>query len=196
MSGTSIQIDSIKFSDNTKQYMGFPPIGGIIAWAGKWDDIPSGYLRCDGKAIDATMDNGIYENLYNKLGHNRYGVINGKRRIPDLCRRFPKGTGNWNNETNIYGGSSKLNASNYVHQHKLNRTGWVSEHYNNEVDDDQDQSDILVGTTATATRWAYGPKLSTGVNPSTGQATHQIKDADNKEFYPEFVATVYIIRYE
>lgn len=74
------------------------PIGAIFPWAGQaesWEDIPEGYLLCDGSEVETYR----YRDLYNVIGNLYNGsaplttvsTSGGTFRLPDLRGRFPLG---------------------------------------------------------------------------------------------------------
>jgi microcystin-dependent protein len=74
------------------------PIGAIFPWAGQadnWEDVPEGYLLCDGSEIEVYR----YRELFNIVGNLYNGsrplttvsTSGGTFRLPDLRGRFPLG---------------------------------------------------------------------------------------------------------
>jgi microcystin-dependent protein len=74
------------------------PIGAIFPWAGQadsWEEIPQGYLLCDGSEVETYR----YRALYNVVGNLYNGdrplttvtTSGGTFRLPDLRGRFPLG---------------------------------------------------------------------------------------------------------
>ena len=63
--------------------------GQIIMWAGALDNLPSGYLLCDGK----TYAESDYPKLAQAIGHvfGKFGVESGNFCVPDLSGRFVVG---------------------------------------------------------------------------------------------------------
>lgn len=64
-----------------------PPIGAVMAYAGKWTEdrtIQTGWMLCDGRAVDASK----YPDLAAALGET-----DGKVQLPDLCGRTVIGAG-------------------------------------------------------------------------------------------------------
>lgn len=88
------------------------PSGSMTMFAG--DNAPSGWLICDGSAIDRTT----YADLFSILG-TKYGLGNGTTtfNLPDLQNRFPVGRGPapWSDILNEKGGSKDLIVVSHTH---------------------------------------------------------------------------------
>ena len=70
MSGVRVTKQYIEFKDNTKLTGIFPKIGTIILWPGDINNIPDGYLLCDGRMIDkeeTISENSNEKNMINYL---------------------------------------------------------------------------------------------------------------------------------
>ena len=94
----SVSDGSIVYSDekiNTAPYAIYAqngvPTGSIIAYSGAEDDLPSGWLLCDGQSFP---DNEIYANLKKFLDGTK---------VPDLRGQFLRGTGTYINDANKSG---------------------------------------------------------------------------------------------
>ena len=76
---------------NTLVGVGAVPIGCVIMWAGSPSSIPTGYLLCDGTAINRT---GTYAPLFAGIG-TAYGEGNGSTtfNVPALVNRYVYGAG-------------------------------------------------------------------------------------------------------
>ena len=70
------------------------PTGTIHMYAGQYNNIPSGWMLCDGSAISRTT----YKNLFDVIG-TQFGVGDGSTtfNIPDFRDIFPKGAPNTTN---------------------------------------------------------------------------------------------------
>lgn len=77
------------------------PIGAIMPYAGpiaSFDDIPSGYLLCDGSEVQQ----GIYPDLFDVIQFTYgTGVNPSTFKLPDLRGRFPLGLDNMDNGTTV-----------------------------------------------------------------------------------------------
>jgi len=84
------------------------PIGAILPYAGsasKWEDLPDGYLLCDGSEIEVYR----YRELFEVIGSVYNGsapltpvtTTGGTFRLPDLRGRFPLGLQTMNNDLDI-----------------------------------------------------------------------------------------------
>lgn len=67
------------------------PTGSIVAYSGTEDDLPSGWLLCNGQSFP---DNEVYAKLKKYLDGTR---------VPDLRGQFLRGTGNYVNDANKSG---------------------------------------------------------------------------------------------
>jgi hypothetical protein len=194
MPGTKIAKEYIEFSDSTKQYASFPLIGNILMWSGDYKNIPEGYLLCDGEWIENAGDtadlyqklNGLYDKhpidgLSNKPSSGEW------HRVPFMCKRYPLGTENWStiNQDNVYGGSNKLVAQNFVHKHKFDKNGFV--HTQNESKCWTGNGSHLRGKNTTA---SFNTEGVIG-----GNFLHY-EDSLNEEFLPMYSVLKYIIRYK
>jgi microcystin-dependent protein len=65
------------------------PPGTIIAFAGPVEQIPAGWLLCDGRALDRTVPQNTA--LFNHIGSSWGGDAVNMFRIPDLRGRFLRG---------------------------------------------------------------------------------------------------------
>ena len=76
---------------NTLVGVGAVPIGCVIMWAGSPSSIPTGYLLCDGTAINRT---GTYAPLFAGIG-TAYGEGDGSStfNVPALVNRYVYGAG-------------------------------------------------------------------------------------------------------
>jgi hypothetical protein len=76
---------------NTLVGVGAVPIGCVIMWAGSPSSIPTGYLLCDGTAINRA---GTYAALFAGIG-TAYGEGNGSStfNVPALVNRYVYGAG-------------------------------------------------------------------------------------------------------
>lgn len=63
------------------------PVGQMVVWGGEFDNIPQGWLYCDGRSLSVR----VYPELFKILGYN-YGGSKGEFRLPDLreCSRKQK----------------------------------------------------------------------------------------------------------
>lgn len=88
------------------------PAGTISMFAG--DTAPSGWLMCDGSAVDRTT----YADLFAAL-QTKYGVGNGTTtfNLPDIQNRFPvgKGASSWSDTLNKKGGAKDLIVVSHAH---------------------------------------------------------------------------------
>lgn len=71
--------------------LGYMPalVGEIKTWAGRADNIPPGYLYCDGQTLSATL----YPDLFAVLGYS-WGGTSDSFQVPDLRGRFLRGLDN------------------------------------------------------------------------------------------------------
>jgi microcystin-dependent protein len=90
----------------------FNPTGAVLSFAGT--AAPSGYLLCDGSAVDRTT----YSDLYSTIG-TAYGNGNGSTtfNVPDLSTRMPIGTGNGRTEGDSGGEENVTLTTNQMPQH-------------------------------------------------------------------------------
>lgn len=89
------------------------PIGSVQMWSGNSANVPSGWLLCNGQAINRTT----YETLYTLQG-NVFGAGDGSTtfNLPDMRDRFVVGAGNAYS-SNSQGGVASNNIS---HTHTVN----------------------------------------------------------------------------
>jgi microcystin-dependent protein len=79
------------------------PVGTILAFAGSANNLPAGYLLCDGSEVSTAT----YSQLFTLIGYT-YGPANTLKGVntfalPDLRGRFPLGADNMNNYGNVTG---------------------------------------------------------------------------------------------
>lgn len=76
----------------------FWPTGAIVAWPS--DDIPMGWLKCDGSEYSSTAENGKYAALYAIIG-TLYGAGSSgdSFKLPDLRARFIEGASSTSGHT-------------------------------------------------------------------------------------------------
>lgn len=88
------------------------PTGSIVAYRGTEDDLPSGWLLCDGSRFP---DDEIHAQLKDYLGGNN---------LPDLRGQFLRGTGNYTNNSNKSGPRlNEFQEDAFIsHNHPINET--------------------------------------------------------------------------
>lgn len=205
--GTSVLGSGIRYYDNSYQTTAMPPIGTIIIWP--YLTLPTNYIWCDGKPYTRTQDNNKYEKLFNIIG-NIYGGTNPSFNVPNLRTRFPLGYSSDISSTNDQnyvsanrqGGNSTINKNQFVHTHKVETntlaTG-IDRQPNVQIGHDEFYWDNGP--------WIPVPRYSfvSGNTPQYDQAntypsdstvfTHNYNSSSG-EFYPEFMALQYIIKYK
>ena len=85
--GSSVTAVSQSTPDITKRYA-ILPTGTINLYGGQYNNIPSGWLLCDGTAVSRTT----YAELYDVVG-DQFGAGNGSStfNLPNLQAKFPRG---------------------------------------------------------------------------------------------------------
>lgn len=114
------------------QKISYTPTGTILAFAGfinntrPNNNLPTGYLWCNGTAYDTTS----YSRLFNVIGYT-YGGSGSNFNVPDLRRKFLLGAGTKNSmnvdislngttQTSIVGGNSKITINQMAsHKHGI-----------------------------------------------------------------------------
>lgn len=71
------------------------PVGAILPYAGPADQVPYGYLLCDGGEVERTRFSALFDCIGNTYGTPSIGVNTFK--LPDLRGRFPLGRDNMDN---------------------------------------------------------------------------------------------------
>jgi len=71
----------------TAQATANPPVGSVMSWPGPTNKIPSNYMVCDGKELDRTQ----FQALFNAIGTIWGGTAVNKFKIPDLRGYFLRG---------------------------------------------------------------------------------------------------------
>lgn len=124
----SITGEGIIYPDNPQgiQLSPYPTVGTVLMWAGGWgvSSCPSGWLLCDGTSYSQTT----YSDLYSVIG-DTYGSTATEFQVPDLVYKVPIGAKNGNNnidkttayavDTQLTGGTDKINSIYFRHDHKL-----------------------------------------------------------------------------
>lgn len=85
-SGVVTAVSQVNQTDTFKY--GILPTGSVEMYAGQYDNIPTGWLLCDGTAISRTT----YKDLFDVVG-TQFGVGDGSTtfNLPDLQAKFPRG---------------------------------------------------------------------------------------------------------
>lgn len=74
------------------------PKGSIIMWPS--DDIPEGWLKCDGTAYSYTADGGKYKSLFDVIGTTfGTGTEGSTFKVPDMTNRFVEGASSTSGHT-------------------------------------------------------------------------------------------------
>lgn len=98
------------------------PTGTIQMYGGQYDNIPNGWLLCDGTAISRST----YEKLFDIVG-TQFGVGNGSStfNLPDLRAKFPRGATNTADAGTTGGEDSHVlsEAEMPAHDHDFNDPG-------------------------------------------------------------------------
>jgi len=194
MSGVKVNKNYVQFKDTSKMIGAFPIIGSIILWPGNVDNIPNGYLICDGTMLDKeetisqNSNEKKYDKLFEKIGY-KYGNDSNdenKFKIPNMCERFPLGANRQGfinkSATNIMGGVKKLNNTHLRHTHGLSMNNFVKK-FNSQNAWDSTHTNSYPDSYHTTNSY-YNYTATTG-NP-----------ADNEDYLTKFVVTVYLIRYK
>lgn len=181
---TKISSTELTFTDNTSQSSAFPLTGSIVMWP-SGVSIPSGYLPCDGRTLNAETDT-KYSNLYNVILITYGGTGKANFRLPNLTdskygltpigsSTMPSNTINVDNTPKPNGGSNKLINTNIIHRHIFSRAGFMSG---------------MGGTAAD-----NGSSTSLGPGNLTNSLTTDIITSQQSDFYPPFQTVVFIIKY-
>ena len=85
-SGSVTAVSQINQTDNFRYAL--LPTGSVEMYAGQYNNIPSGWLLCDGSAVSRTT----YKDLFDIVG-TQFGVGDGSStfNLPDLQAKFPRG---------------------------------------------------------------------------------------------------------
>jgi microcystin-dependent protein len=193
MSSVKVNKNYVQFKDNSKMIGAFPSIGSIILWPGNVDNIPNGYLICNGTLLDKeetisqNSNEKKYDKLFEKIGY-KYGNDSNdenKFKIPNMCERFPLGANRQEfinkSATNIMGGVKKLNNTHLRHTHGLSMNTFVKKFNTQNAWDSSGPNSYDASWHTTTNHYNY--------TATTGE--HE----DNEDYLTKFVATVYLIRY-
>jgi len=165
------------------------PAGSITLFAGPSSNVPTGWLVCDGSAVNRVTYNKLFANI-----GTTWGAGDGSTtfNLPDLRDRYPVGQGA--NNVGVTGGSATSSSSG-DHAHTQADIGASGSHTHS-IPQGSDQTSS-VGGTATFTV-SHQSHTHGGTNSNTH--THTTPDTDSAGTHshsttPPFATLVPIIRY-
>ena len=186
---TVTAVSQVNLTD-TLQYA-LLPTGSIHLYGGQYDNIPSGWLLCDGTAISRTT----YEKLYDIVG-TQFGVGDGSStfNLPDLRAKFPRGATN----------AANAGATGGEDAHTLTSAETGLPAHNHNITDSGHSHSVSNGSATSATG-GYFRNTGSGASPqglSTNSSSTGITINNNTaanassshENRPAFLELLYMIR--
>jgi microcystin-dependent protein len=154
------------------------PAGTVITFAGS--SAPTGYLKCDGSAVDRTT----FAGLFSAIG-TVYGIGDGSTtfNLPDLRGEFVRG---WDDGRGIDPGrgfATSQNSQNLAHSHNITDPGHVHE---------ISSSDSNVGVAAGAAAAGEIPSANNSESATTGIS---INSSGGLEARPRNISLLYCIKF-
>lgn len=149
------------------------PVGGIMAWPALPNQIPAGWLECNGQAVSRS----VYADLFNVLG-TRYGGGDGSTsfNLPNISTRAIHGLSSTDTQFNVVGqtGGSKTHTMTVAqmppHNHTMNSAGNHSHNISNRYIRDVGSGGNIAGNGGGSV-WR---NLSSVPMSSSGSHTHSI----------------------
>jgi microcystin-dependent protein len=169
------------------------PTGTIQMYGGQYNNIPNGWLLCDGTAVSRST----YEKLFDIVG-TQFGVGNGSStfNLPDLRAKFPRGATNTANAgttggadsvtlTEAESGSPAHNhgITDPSHSHQIGSTTSSNAQSSNNYVQRQNYGRMDLGMTTGSS--------STGISVNNSTATNAASAHENR---PAFLELLYMIR--
>ena len=191
MSSVKVTKEYIKFKDNSKMSGIFPEIGMVMLWPGYENNIPDGYLICNGDILDkeetvsVNSNEKLYDKLFEKIGYKYGNVSNNanKFKLPDMRERFPLGVSAASfsnmNSSNIMSGVKKLTNQHFRHTHKL------------------DTSKLYTGTNSNAAENTNQSNyVKYGIQQPLSGVSIATESGDNEDYLSKFNVMLFVIRYK
>jgi microcystin-dependent protein len=144
--------------------------GTIIMWGGSTDNVPEGYLICNG----ALYNKNTYNKLFDAIGTIHGGNGNPNFRVPDLRNRFIVGTGSLY-DSGDRGGNNNVTlteAQLASHTHTINNKNLSHSHPLDESSTANDNTPIEVGGSTTTN----GSHNHTASSNNNGTHNHTVTD--------------------